>query len=74
MSEIKNSDATPRAMRESAGISRHIAAKRLGIPTSTLAGYENGWRTPKVAVLAKMALAYNLTPDDAGRMLVSFAP
>lgn len=73
MSEPKTVDATPKAMRQAAGLSRHIAAKRLGIPASTLAGYENGWRTPKVATLAKMVLAYDLSPSDAGRMLASFA-
>ena len=62
-----------KAMREAAGLSRHIAAKRLGISTSTLAGYENGWRTPRVAILAKMVHAYDLSPSDAGRMLESFA-
>ena len=59
----------PRALRESLGYSRNHIANALSVASSTVAGWENGHRTPSASQVARLAEIYSLSPEQAGRLL-----
>lgn len=52
------------ALRKAAGFSQKHFAQMLGIPITTLSGYENSGREPKLDLLIKMAAFLNVSIDD----------
>lgn len=52
------------ALRKAAGISQKDFAQMLGIPVTTLSGYELADREPKFDMLVKMAAMLNVSVDD----------
>ena len=63
----------PRAIRESLGYSRNYIADALSVAASTVAGWENGHRTPSAVQVARLAELYSLSPEQAGLLLAFFA-
>lgn len=49
------------AVREGAGISQSVAARRLGITQAALSNYENGRRTPDIERLVDIARLYGVS-------------
>ena len=52
------------AARVNAKMRIDVAAKALGIATSTLSSYENGKTHPRFDVLEKMSVLYNIPLDN----------
>ena len=50
-------------LRKATGIQQQEAAKKLGIPGSTYAGYERGEREPRIDVLIKLADYFDVSVD-----------
>lgn len=50
--------------REYRGLTQEQLAKYIGVAKSTIAGYENGNRTPDVSKIKKLAAALGITGDD----------
>ena len=53
-----------REYREYRGLTQEQLAKAIGVAKSTIAGYENGNRTPDVSKIKKLAAALGITGDD----------
>ena len=76
MKEVKRSMADPmgktrrangarfREMRSKAGLTKELAAIRLGCSYSTLANYESGRTDPTAIVLITMRRVYGCTASD----------
>ena len=62
----------PRALREGLGYSRVRIADALSVAPSTVAGWDNGHRTPSAIQLARLAEVYNLNAEQSGRLLLFF--
>ena len=62
----------PRALRQSLGYTRNGIADALGVAASTIAGWENGHRTPSAVQLARLAEVYDLNAEQSGRLLLFF--
>ncbi|MDE7279490.1 MAG: helix-turn-helix domain-containing protein [Oscillospiraceae bacterium] len=52
-----------RGLRKKCGISQREAAKRVGIASTTISGYERGERTPDVLTVLKFSYVYNCSVD-----------
>lgn len=52
-----------RMLRESKGLTQKEAADALEMPRSTYVHYEDGSNEPKISVLVKLALYYNISVD-----------
>lgn len=50
-------------LRKKLNLRQADLAEKIGIPKSTLAGYENGLRTPKLGVIEKLAEELHTTSD-----------
>ena len=61
--EIKTFGGRVRLLREKVNMSRDELAKRIGIATPTLAGYENNLREPKFQTIQEIANALNTSSD-----------
>lgn len=53
-----------KAARVNAELGIAEAAKRLGVATSTLSGYENGAVVPRYDMLVKMSALYNIPMEN----------
>lgn len=67
MKEMTAFQRNLRFCRKEAGILQQDFAQMLGIPVTTLSGYENGGREPKFSLLIKMADIFGVTVDDLVR-------
>ena len=61
--EIKTFGNRVRLLRRKTGMTRDQLAKRVGIATPTLAGYENNLREPKFSIIHEIANALNTSSD-----------
>lgn len=52
-----------RVLRMKAGYSRPLLAKCTSLAPSTIKSYEQGWSTPSVAALGRLAVALGCTVD-----------
>lgn len=52
-----------RFLRKKLDLRQVDLAEKVGIPKSTLAGYENGLRTPKLGIIEKLAEELHTTSD-----------
>lgn len=51
-------------LRKVANLTQKQLADKIGIPLTTLAGYENAGRDPKIATVIKLADFFGVTADD----------
>ena len=60
---IKGLPERLREQRLKLDISQKVAADRLGVSQSVIAGYESGYRTPSTEVLLSLAYLYRCSTD-----------
>lgn len=53
-----------RDIHKSKGLTMREVANKLGVTTSALSNYENGYREPGVSVLSQLANIYNISIDS----------
>ncbi|MCY0895516.1 MAG: helix-turn-helix domain-containing protein [Alicyclobacillaceae bacterium] len=64
MEVVEGVGARLKHLRESRGMKQTFAAAQIGVTQSTLSAYENGYRSPPLSLMQRLAALYDTTVES----------